>query len=220
VKNSLFTGYFDEEIAYDLFGLYCRGELNPFPDELIRQLAALVAKVFRIDFAPTDRIDLYEASLMQSDALEHLYLVVSQGDIQMRRDTSGNFRSYLWATARNAMLMSMRTMKCSEFDLWEGCAEPETGRLITQHDSEQKLYFNELRVLTLSAFKADVRFSGNDARACVFIASCFLGFCDLDPMAAKARYKLTDAKTKFLMQYTRCALQSSVYAVRAIDERA
>lgn len=218
MKNSLFTGHFDQEIAYDLYVIY-RQEQSCFPEELVRQLASLVAKVFRIDFAPADRIDQDEASLMQADALEHLYLSISQGNVQMRQDTSSNFRSYLWVTARNAMLMSMRTMKSSEFDLWEGCAEPEVGRLITQHDSEQRLYINELRVLTLSAFKADVRFSGDDARACVFIASCFLGLHDLDPMAAKAKYKLTDAKTKFLMQYTRCALQSSVYAVREIDER-
>lgn len=216
MRNSLFTGHFDEEITYDLYVLYCQGQA--FPDELARQLASLVARVFHTDFTPAHRIDADDAAAMQSDALEQLYTAVR--DRKSQACDSAGFQSYLWVIARNSMLYTMRTLRSSEFDLWEGCAEPDVGRIPLQSDSEQQIYLKELCTLALSAFKLDVRFQGREAKACVFIAACFLGLNEFDPMAAQARYRLTIEKTRFLIHYTRCVLQRSIYVVREIDANA
>jgi hypothetical protein len=48
---------------------------------------------------------------------------------------------------------------------------------------------------------ADIRFEGDEYRACVFIVSCMLGFVNLSPGNVKYRYKMTAKRVSFFITY-------------------
>lgn len=215
MTHSLFEGYYDADLAFDLYKAYKESSSDKhLLNELLHQFGLLVGKVFLVEFGTS--IEDFDKDVLLSEALEHLYLVVANND-PISSPSAVSFMNYMWRAAKNSMLQGIRKLHHQEFDFWKVCSEPHQSSLPTYKNAESSIYIQQLRKMAFRIFVADLRFVGREQEACIFMARCIMYPSGINPTAAAAMYKLSKQKTRYLFQYTKYLLQRSIFLVEEVE---
>jgi hypothetical protein len=207
--------FFDADLAIELYNSYLVTLDEDTMEELILQIGTLVDVVCSLDIGPS--VGQCNHSTLKSDAIQLVYFKLIEGKISTRNSRA--FMNYLWVLIRNSMIKSIRELNPQRFDSWVSNNDPTAGAVDSHLGAEARMYAHQLRAHAFNVFKADIRFSGNERKACIFIAECLLGLRKLDTKAARFRFKITEGRTTFLTNYVKYLIKNSADAVRQIDER-
>jgi hypothetical protein len=222
MSEGLFDGYFDPGITLDLMVHYQNAppeeEVEIILRELTNQIGSLINIIFRMEVSGSVSAEEFDGRSAMTDTLEHVYELLVKSRDKFPTDNERLLTRYLWVTIKRELIWSIGRYYSQEFEFWKVCSEPPSSKMTSYKNAEDNLYMFQLRRAIYRLFKADVRFNGKEKDACLFMASCMLGFRNFDPSSARLRYTLQRNKAAFLLQYTRYLLQSSYYAVRQIDE--
>lgn len=186
--------------------------------ELLMQLAPL-ATIVAIDTC-NPNIGDENIYILKSEALEYVFFVLKQEYIPeyITRNT-GTFTGYFWTTIKRGIIKSYHaSYEDSVFDYAEAGTTPPTARLDRHEDADIRLYMNKFYRLVLSAAINDIRFVGNERKACVFMCKCILGLLEFHPLSARVRYKIPKSRAMFLLQYTEHVIKQAMITVEQIDE--
>jgi hypothetical protein len=209
--------YFDRDLALDLCRCYYEsnnGHTEDILTELLLQSGNLVNLVLWSEIGPS--IGKCNFDFLKAEAIGHLFFIYQSKQVPV--DNEKSFMCYLWTSVKHAMILAIKhKLRSQEFEYWRVCEEPAQGRLEDFDNAETRLYWSQVRSLVYDVFKSDIRFNGKEKEACVFMASCILGITNMDPMAARFRFRLHKQRTKFLLAYTRYLLRSAALLVKRVD---
>ena len=213
----LFKGEYDAFLCCSLADEYLNGSSDDdeLLNELMVQLAPLVGLVARSRISTEVPVESRDAVCV--DAWQKAYELCKAGAV-IPTDSVDSFTSFMKTTLYRAMIDSMRVSKVEVFDYGSVCIEPEYAQLPTHRQVEARIQLQQVRSIIKAVFDQDCKYVGTEGKACRFMARCLIGLVEQDPMSAQHRFKLTRARTKALLEYSRILVKSTVYSLKSSDE--
>jgi hypothetical protein len=196
-----FSGNYDKEIIYWLLIEYLKDRDNGVLNDLLTNIAPLVNLV-AIGFSCNQDCDI---DLISVEALEHIYfLLISDKVDEIPMDTYNHLSTFLWIVIKRSFIDSLRRNRLIDTSSLESplkSNEYTYSRSLSYKNFDLRLYMEDFNSMLFYMVVADIRFEGDEYRACVFIVSCMLGFVNLSPGNVKYRYKMTTKKVSFFTTY-------------------
>jgi hypothetical protein len=205
--------FFDADLAMELYETFLVTLDDGIMEELLLQIGTLVDMVCQFDIGPS--IGECNHPALKADAIQLVYLKLIEGKISTARPRS--FMNYLWKLIRHSMLHTIKDLLYQQrFEDWVDSVAGEVDDSVV--DAEARIYAQQIAQHALHIFKADIRFSGKEHDACVFIAECLLGLRRLDPKTARFRFRISESRVNFLIRYATYLLKHSADVAKEIDE--
>lgn len=211
---NLFDVQYDSYLCYALYVEYCYSGCKKTVEELCRQICGLIGLVARCYYIESTVCES-DAYVIKSEALEHIYSVFYYHLAPLENEKV--FRVFMWRTAYNAIVDSVRKSIRPPIDYYVVCSEPFTGQLDSHDDAEIRIYVEQVRRVVLEVVRSQIRFDGAEKKACIFIAKSLLGFIKISPSAATGMFRLKKNKLKFLEQYVQILIRRATMMVREIE---
>lgn len=211
-----FDGTYDPEMACIVCCMYTDTRDRDLLQETLFQLAPLISLVAKRNISPS--MGAGNTDILKADALEKVYFVLEERfDVPV--DNHKSFTHYFWSVIYNSMIDSIKnTTNAQVFDYYTVASEPLLGTLCTHELLEMKMYAEQIEGLLLHAVTGEIRFTGNERKACIHIAKCMLKHSKLSPASARFKFKITKAKTQYLIQYVEILMRKSAIWIKAMDD--
>lgn len=203
-----FRAAYDEEWCAALYECYETGD-DSVLNELLGRLCALIRRVYLQEVAASRKGD---QSLIEGEALEEVYRVVELKTVPNHHPKV--FTKFLSVVIVRSIRDSLRRLGCQTFDYWKVAKTPNPEPLPSPDIVEQRIYHDQVTELIRDRVRRRIRFIGSEAEACKFILDCALGYKDIDPKAAKRRFKLTSHRCNYLIRYIRIMTKAAAYEQR------
>jgi len=189
-------------------------------NELVHQMAPLVKLVASVELNPN--LGGHSTDVIKLEALEYLYFMLIS-DAYVPPHISQNswiFTRYFWTIIKRGLQSGYRknydqpVFDCIEY----GREEPIYGRVPTHSDTETRIYLTQFYRTVLQTCIDDIRFTGVEKKACIYIGMCLIGLINFHPHSARFRYGLKYARARFLTDYMEHLIKATIYEVRRIED--
>lgn len=219
----VFDGLYDSFLALSMYESYSNGSrTNDVLNELLRQIGPLIAIVAKAEIGPNSMGE-GNFDVLRVEALERVYEVFESRIIDT--DDPREFTAYLWTTIRRAMLRTIeREARPWDYDGKHTYSDVDIDDVGTTCTAllcaEAKLYLSSFNQIVYSVFKADMRLTGSERDAALYVAKQMLAEDPPTSGTIRFRFGLSKARARFVTSYTRCSLKTSRIAVRRVDDAA
>lgn len=212
----LFDSYYDSKIAFEVFRLYL--EDPSLLGILLEYTAPMIGFVARSEpafhyYTPLDKEFIF------SDIFAKMFFSFKEKGDYYPANRDSDFSRYLYRMVRNTMINCLRGYIMKELEGDPAMLYPQ-ARQETYWDAEHKVIIEQRLQLVRDLFEKECRFDGNESKACVFLAECFLGMRQDNPKIVNIRYRINNAKkVEYLSEYTRVVLKDLIGYVREQDSQ-
>jgi len=211
--NSVSYSY-DPYLAFSLCSAYRESKDKEVLEILLKQLVPLIDMVLKSEVRSL--VHSEDSEMLKCDALVKVYEVISAFDIPS--ESPSGFTSFLYTVIHRSFIDSLRRSKSKVFDIGSISLVPTSGRLRSHKDVEDSIYINQFILLVQSLLEQDIRYTGKERSACVYMSQCMLGINHNDPMSAQHIFRLSKHRCKYLAQYIQILLRSISCWLRELDE--
>ena len=211
-KHELFDAYYDGFLARSLCESYKESKDPTTLNALLAQTAPLIGMVARVRIGSVT----CDYDTARTEAFERLFFCFTQQNVPTR--SVRVFTTFLYIIIYRAMIDSIRRSSPQVFDCWKKCSEPLYGKVSSHYDMDMVIHYRELRDLIRKLSDDEIRYSGREREACKYIISCLLGYVKLDPLSVKFKFRLSESRSKQLVQYCDILVKRVAYDVKEIAD--
>lgn len=201
------------QTAFELFRLYLEDRSQSLLTDLLMCLAPLVQHVGKVELV----LSPLDFELACCDALSHMCELLLKRPERIPVNCSTDFSRYMWVVVRISMISSLKSLAPHEFDKHCVGAMYPAGRIRTHHDADCHIDLCNKTKLARKLIEDEVRFTGREKQACLFIAECLLRMRNNKPEEVSVRYSLGIMKTNFLIEYTEVLVRDMTKFVSTVE---